>query len=123
MGRNCLYEWEMFQRFSLGGFKWVEETFQFSESFISSHNEVSDIGYFLEFDIWYPDKLDGLHNDSPFLNETMKTEKNDGRGSDLYDKNNYVIHIKDLKQALNHEFLLENMHRVIKLNQEVWLKI
>ena len=51
MGRNCLYEWEMFQRFSLGGFKWVEETFQFNESFISSYNEVSDIGYFLEFDV------------------------------------------------------------------------
>ena len=66
--------------------------------------------------------MDGLHNDSPFLNETMKTEKNDGHGSDLYNKNNYVIHIKDLKQALNHELLLENVHRVIKLNQEVWLK-
>ena len=52
----------------------------------------------------------------------MKIEKNDGRGSDLYNKNNYVIHKKNLKQALNHELLLENVHRVIKLNQEVWLK-
>ena len=52
----------------------------------------------------------------------MKIEKIDGRGSDLYDKNNYVMHIKNLKQALNHELLLENVHRVIKLNQEVWLK-
>ena len=66
--------------------------------------------------------MDGPHNGSPFLNETMKIEKIGGRGSDLYDKNNYVIHIKDLKQALNHELLLENVHRVIKLNQEVWLK-
>ena len=35
-------------------------------------------------------------------------------------KKEYVIHIKNLKQALNHGLALEKLHRVIKFNQEVW---
>ena len=34
--------------------------------------------------------------------------------------NIYVIHIKNLKQALNHGLVLKIL--IIKLNQEVWLK-
>ena len=33
-----------------------------------------------------------------------------------------VLHIRNLKQALHHGFLLEKEHRVIKFNQKVWLK-
>ena len=40
----------------------------------------------------------------------------------LYDKNNYVVHISALKQALNHGLILKKVHRVIQLNQEAWLK-
>ena len=40
----------------------------------------------------------------------------------LYDKNNYVGHIKSLKQALNHGLILKKVHRVIQFNQEAWLK-
>ena len=42
--------------------------------------------------------------------------------SDLYDKTEYVIHIRNLKQALDHGLVLENVHRVIKFNQNAWLK-
>ena len=34
----------------------------------------------------------------------------------------YVIHIRSLKQALNHGLVLKKLHRVIKFNQEAWLK-
>ena len=37
-------------------------------------------------------------------------------------KNKYVIHIKPLKQALNHGLKLKKIHRIIKFNQEAWLK-
>ena len=34
----------------------------------------------------------------------------------------YVIHINNLKQTLNHGLALKKVHRVIKINQEAWLK-
>ena len=37
---------------------------------------------------------------------------------DLHD----VVHIRTLKQALNHGLILEKVHRVIQFNQEAWLK-
>ena len=40
----------------------------------------------------------------------------------LYDKNNYVVHIRALKQALDHGLILKKVHRVIEFNQEAWLK-
>ena len=35
---------------------------------------------------------------------------------------NYVVHIKALKQALNHGLILKKVHRVIQFNQKAWLK-
>ena len=40
----------------------------------------------------------------------------------LHDKENYVIHIRALKQALNHGLVLKKVHRVIEFKQEAWLK-
>ena len=33
--------------------------------------------------------------------------------TNLHDKSEYVIHIRNLKQALNHVLVLKNVHRVI----------
>ena len=35
----------------------------------------------------------------------------------LHDRTEYVIHIRNLKQALNHGLNLKKIHRVIKFNQ------
>ena len=40
-----------------------------------SYNEESDEGYFLKVDVQYVQKLHELHDDLPFLPETMKIEK------------------------------------------------
>ena len=40
----------------------------------------------------------------------------------MYDKKNYVVHIRSLKQALNHGLILKKVHRVIQFYQEAWLK-
>ena len=37
-------------------------------------------------------------------------------------KNEYILHIRNLKQALNHEIVLKKVHRVIKFYQNAWLK-
>ena len=37
-------------------------------------------------------------------------------------KEKYVIHIRVLKQALNHGLVLRKVHRAIQFNQKDWLK-
>ena len=67
------------------------------KDFIKSYNDESDEGYFLEVDVQYLENLHSLHNDLPFLPARMKIEK-----SRLNDKTEYVTHIRNSKQALNH---------------------
>ena len=52
----------------------------------------------------------------------MKIEKVEKLVSNLHDRTEYVIHIRNLKQALNHGLVLKNVHKVIKFNQNAWLK-
>ena len=75
------------------------------------------IGYILEVDVEYPKDLHGLHSDLPFLSERMKTSKCSKLVCNLYDKKNYVVHIR----ALNHGLILKNVHKIIQFNQEAWL--
>ena len=44
----------------------------------------------------------------------MKTEKVERLVTSWQDKTEYVIHIINLKQALNHGLILEKVHRMIK---------
>ena len=37
-------------------------------------------------------------------------------------QNEYVVHIRAPKQALNHGLIFKKVHRVIQFNQEAWLK-
>ena len=48
--------------------------------------------------------------------ELVKVEK---LVTNLHDKNVYAVHIRSLKQALNHGVILKNAYR---LNQEDWLE-
>ena len=40
----------------------------------------------------------------------------------LYYKRKYIIHIRALKQALDHGFVLERIHRCIRFKQSPWMK-
>ena len=95
------------QKVLVNSFDWVKDTFQFNEDFIKNYNEKSDEGYFLEADVQYPKTLNGVHNDLPFLPERMKIEKVEKLVTNLYDKTEYVIHKRNLKQALNHGLVLK----------------
>ena len=94
----------------------------FNKDFIKNYNENSNVGYFREMDIEYPKTLWGSHKDLPFLPERKKLEKVEKLVCSIEDKEKYVIHIRALKQALNHGLILKDVHRVIKFNQEAWLK-
>ena len=89
---------------------------------MKNYNKESDGGYFLEVNVQYLEKLHQLHNDLPLLPERIKIEKVEKLVANLHDKTEYVIHIRNLKQALNHRLVLKKVHRVIKFNQNAWLK-
>ena len=52
----------------------------------------------------------------------MKINKCSKLVCNLYDKNSYVVHIRSLKQALNHGLILRKVHKVIQFNQELGLQ-
>ena len=85
-------------------------------------NEESDKGYFLEVDVQYAEKLHDLHNHLPFLPERLRIEKVEKLEANLHDRTEYVIHIRNLKQSLNHGLLLKKVQRVIIFNQNASLK-
>ena len=64
-----------------------------------------------------------LHNGLLFLLERMKLEKFEKLLTNLHDKSEDAIHIRNLKQALNHGLILKKVHTVIKFNQKAWLKL
>ena len=106
---NNLYGWAMSQKLPVNNFEWIKDTSQFNEDFIKNYNEESDEGYFLEVDVQYLEKLHELHNDLPFLPERMKIEKIEKLVANLHDQTEYVIHIRNSKQALNHELVLRKL--------------
>ena len=63
-----------------------------------------------------------LHKDLAFLPERKKVNKVEKLICSIEDKEKYVMHIRVLKQALNHGLVLRKVHRVIQFNQEDWLK-
>ena len=42
--------------------------------------------------------------------------------ANLHDQEEYVIHIRSLKETLNHGLVLRKVHRVITFNQKGWLQ-
>ena len=112
----------MSQKLPVNNFEWIKDTSQLNEDFIKNYNEEKDEGYFQEVDVQYLEKLHELLNDLPFLPERMKIEKVEKLAANLHDKTEYVINIRNLKQALNHGLVSKKIHKVIKFNQNGWLK-
>ena len=102
----------------VNGFTWVKYLSQVKESFIRNYDQNTDIQYFLEVDIDYPKKLFKPHKDLPFLPVRKKVNKVKKLIFNIEGKENYVIHIRVLKQTLNHGLVLRKVHRVIQFNQE-----
>ena len=119
---NNLYGWVMSQKLPVNSFKWIKTVSKIDEDFMKNYGEDRNIGYFLNVDIEYPKQLHDLHSDLPFLPERMKINKCNKLLCNLYDKNNYIVHIRALKQALKHGLKLKKVHKVIQFNQKAWLK-
>ena len=63
-----------------------------------------------------------IHIDLAFLVERIKIEKVERLAANLHHNTENVIHIRNLKEALNHRLVLKKVHRMIKFNQKVWPK-
>ena len=91
---NDLYGWAMSEYLPYEGFKQLKNINEFD---VMSISEKSPIGYFLEVDLEYSDKLHELHNDYPLAREKRAVS------SDILWKycnriaDNYEIKIGDVK--------------------------
>ena len=120
----------MKQRLPVCDFEWVGEMDQVP---------CDDYGYILEVDLEYPKELHEVHNDYPLAPERMVPPylskycgnlKNKLNISDveceklipnLMDKNNYIIHHKNLQQCLDLGLKLKKIHRGIRFREAAWM--
>ena len=91
---NNLYGWTVSQKLSVNGFKRENDLSRFNEDLIKNYNKNSDKGYFLEVDVEYPNKIMGSHNVEKLV-------------CSIEDKEKYAIHIRALKQVVNHILILK----------------
>ena len=100
------------------------------------------IGYFLEVDLKYSDKLHELHNDYPLAPEKLAVssdmlsnyckkiaDKYEIKVGDkkkliqhLGNKTNYVVYYRNLQLYLSFGMKLSKIHRVLELRQSGWMK-
>ena len=127
---NNLYGWAMSQPLPTGEFKWVDienlkqearELKKPIDMMVRNSNN-RGVGYVLEVEVKYPRELHDLHNDLPFMCEKIRVNGVEKLVPNLLDKKKYVIHVKTLKQALDHGLVLEKIHRVIHFKQSAWMK-
>lgn len=116
---NNLYGWAMSQPLPYGGFEWTDV----SEDFKIPAD--SEVGYYLEVDLEYPNSkiIHDDHADFPFCPEKKICATGDERLiTDLTSKKNYVVHYSYLNECLENGLLLRKVHRVLKFKQKPWLK-
>ena len=133
---NNLYGWAMSGYIPYGRFKWLKNV---DEIDVMSK---SPIGYFLEVDLEYPDKLHELHNhyslapqklafSSDMLSKYCKeiADKYKIKVGDvkklipnLSNKTKYVLHYRNLQLYLSLGMKLTKIHRVLKFKQSDWMK-
>jgi len=109
---NNLNGWAMSQFMPHGGFKWVEPNLEGLDDF----NETSPIGRIYEVDISYPKELYNLHNDLLFLpqNGIPKGSKVQKLIATLEPKKNYLIHYRNLQQAIQNGLIVEKVIILLK---------
>ena len=112
----------MTEKLPVRGFRWMEDISKIVEDFVKDYNKNDNKGYILDVDVDYPNKLQNLHSDLPFLPERMIINNTKMLVCNLNDKKSYIFHINVLKQALDHGLKLRKVHRVIEFDQEAWLK-
>ncbi|XP_071057012.1 uncharacterized protein [Onthophagus taurus] len=123
---NNLYGWAMSQYLPVSSFKWLDDTQILNFNF-NNISDTSDYGYILDVDIEYPEYLHDTHNDLPFLCENIlppngRCESDKRLIPNLFNKTNYVVHYRNLKQAVANGLKVSKINRVLSFRQSIWLK-
>lgn len=105
---NNLYGWAMSQYMPYGGFNWVEPTL----NGLNDLDDTSPIGRIYEVDVSYPKELHDKHNDLPFLpqNSIPRGSKVRKLMATFEKKENYVIHYRNLQQAIKNGLIVEKVN-------------
>uniref|UniRef100_V5GNI6 DNA-directed DNA polymerase n=1 Tax=Anoplophora glabripennis TaxID=217634 RepID=V5GNI6_ANOGL len=115
----------MSQYLPTGGFEWLNER-EIMDFDVTNIPDEGCHGYILEVDMEYPSELHDLHRDLPFLAESMippgSKSKIPKLIPNLNNKSKYIIHFRNLKQALRNGLKLKKVHRIMKFSQSCWLK-
>lgn len=117
---NNLYGEAMIHKLPFRGFKWVDNIT--IEDIMNYNEDTNDLGYVLEVDLKYPKRLHDLHNDYPLAPERKKLGNCEKLCGTLTYKENYIVHIKNLKFYLEQGLELTNIKRVIQFEQKAWMK-
>ena len=115
-------------------FEWVKNV---DELDVMSVNKKSDVGYFLEVDLEYPNELHELHNDYPLAPEKLAVSNNMLSIADEYgikvgnvkklipnlnNKTKYVLYYRNLHLYLSLGMKLTKIHRALQFKQSDWIK-
>ena len=101
--------------------------------------DYADIGYFVEFDLKYPDHIKEKTKHFPFFQKIKKINPNKYNDymkkikpknytkfkkliSDWTDKKKYLIHYRMLKFYVRHGMIVEKIHEIISFKQSKWLE-
>ena len=112
---NNLYGWAMSEKFPVNNLSRQKILLILMKISWNKYNKESGWGCFFKVDVQYVKKLQELRNDLPFLAERMKIEKVEKLVTNLHDKTEYAMHIRNLKQALNQVLVFKKVHKVIKV--------
>jgi len=114
-----LYGKSMLTELPFKDFKWVDDL----NIDVTKIADDSEIGYILEVDIEYPKHLHKIHNDFPFLplSECPPNSKVEKLLTTLKSKKNYIVHYKNLKQAIANGIKVTKIHRAISFSQSKWM--
>ena len=136
---NNLYGWAMSEYLPYGRFKWLKNVDGFD---VNSISEKSEIGYFLEVDLEYPDELYELCNDYVLAPEAFavssgvlskyckeiadnyKIKVGDIKPliPDLDNKTKHELHYRNRQFYLSLGMKLTKIHGVLKFKQSNWMK-
>ena len=131
----------MRQYLPISNFKWVKNINKIEQKLMKIENN-SSTGYVLEVDLEYPQELHDIHNDYPLAPEKINIPKewlskyclkiasvhNITTGTvkklvpNLMNKNNYVIHYRNLQQCSELGMKLKKIRRILKFKQSDWMR-
>jgi len=136
---NNLYGGAMSQKLPTGDYEWRPSM---TARQLMEFDADGEKGLFVRVKLSYPKELHDLHNDYPMAVEKMLVREDmlspfertlgakTGRSKDtveklvpnLLDKDNYVLHIKNLQYYVNAGLVIEKVYQVLMFTQYAWMK-